>query len=499
MLLIGVDCGTQGTKAVVFDSDAGIVRGKGYCTHKLIAKEDGTREQNPAWWISAASDAIRQSIAKAGVSGHDIVSLAVSGQQHGLVLLDSKGQPLRSAKLWNDTSTTQDNEDLIAEAGGLSEVWKRIGTAFPVGYTASKVRYVAKREPELYSMVKHILLPHDYLNYWLTGEYATEGSEVSGTGYYSVMDRAYSSHMMDLIDSSGILSSSVPRIVPWERPLGYLQTEVAEELGLKPGIPIAAGGGDNTMSAIGTAVFTPDSSTLSLGTSGTVCLASSKIDGEIDPLLQIYSVLDDQWLATCCTLNATNASTSIQELFGLSTKAFDVAMGKAEIGSGGVLVAQFFGGERMPPLPRSDCYIKHLTTLNCNKENIIRATAEAVVFTLKWGFDKMARSFGEPSSLVITGGGGNSEPWRKIVADVFNKDVRSLISDEGGALGAAIQALYLMEKLGGSKESLSDLSTRYVLFDDSKLALPDERNHSRYMEVFQNWKAAISKEWQVAM
>lgn len=499
MLYIGIDCGTQGTKAVIFDSDTGNIRGKGYCSHQLIAKEDGSREQEPGWWLEATSGAIRKAVEKAGIDGKDIESLAVSGQQHGLVLLDEDGKPLRTAKLWNDTSTAKDNDDIIEEAGGLQAVWEKIGTALPVGYTASKVRYVSTREKELYSKVRHVLIPHDYINYWLTGEFATESSEASGTGYYSVLERRYSPEMMELIDPTGILAASVPEIRPWEQPIGYLRKDVAEELGLRAGIPVAGGGGDNTMSAIGTAVFLPDSCTLSLGTSGTVCLKSSKVLGAIDPLLQLYSVLDGQLLATCCSLNATNASTTIQELFKLSTKDFDVAMGKAEIGSGGVIAAQFFGGERIPPLPRADCFFKHLTTLNCTEENIIRATAEAVVFTLKWGFDKMVKSFGEPGSIVITGGGGNSAPWRKIVADVFNKEVRSLASDEGGALGAAIQAMYLVESLNGGKESLEDLSSKYVLFDDSKLVCPDERNHERYNEVFGAWKQAIADEWKIEM
>ena len=179
MYYLGIDCGTQGTKAVIFDSDTGSVIAKGYAKHDIIVDDTGKREQDARWWINAMTLAVKTAIKKAEINGKEIKALAVSGQQHGCVVLNEKGEVIRNVKLWNDTSTAVQNADLVRESGGLAGIWKLLGSTLAVGYTASKVRYLVEREPDLYAQVKHILLPHDYLNFYLTGNYITEGSEAS--------------------------------------------------------------------------------------------------------------------------------------------------------------------------------------------------------------------------------------------------------------------------------------------------------------------------------
>lgn len=497
MYYMGIDCGTQGTKAIVFDADAGRVLAKGYAKHPIIAKDDGTREQKAEWWIAALEEAVKTALEKSGVAGKHIKALAVSGQQHGLVLLDKNGTVLRSVKLWNDTSTEGENAAIVLEAGGLEGVWGLLGTGLPVGFTASKIRYAAEREPDLYAKTAHVLLPHDYINYYLTGVFATDGSEASGTGYYSVTDRAYSPKMLDIIDKSGLLKTAVPPVYPWEKPLGTLLPEAARRLGLSENALVAIGGGDNTMGAVGTSAVIEGRCAMSLGTSGTVCMLTSPTDARVDRLIQVYDILNTKNLVTVCTLNATSATTTVQELFGLSVPELDAAIGLSFAGSAGVRVMPFFNGERMPPLPSAQCVIKHLTTLNCKKEHIARATAEAVIFTLKWGFDKMLETFPAPESLIITGGGGNSAPWRQIAADVFNMRVHCLQSDEGGAFGAAIQAVYAEQLSAGESVTLDDLCRRYIAFDESKTAVPIAANTEIYRGVYASYIDEIKKEWNI--
>ena len=249
MYYLGIDCGTQGTKAVVYDAGKGVVISKGYAPHQMIVGENGEREQDARWWIDALVKSVREAISKSGISGGKIEGIGVSGQQHGLVLLDEEGRLLRLVKLWNDTSTAGENEEIVGSLGSMKGVLKAIGSTLPVGYTASKVRYVANREEKLYSRVRHVLLPHDYINYYLTGEYFTDSSEASGTGYYDVGSGSYSRKMMDLIDPSGILQSAVPPIVSWRDVPGRLRKDVASLLGLREGIIVSPGGGDNTMGA----------------------------------------------------------------------------------------------------------------------------------------------------------------------------------------------------------------------------------------------------------
>ncbi|QQO09441.1 xylulokinase [Breznakiella homolactica] len=499
MYYMGIDCGTQGTKAIVFDSRGGAVIGKGYAGHSIAADDSGLREQDPQWWISALIESVRAAVADAGISGSEIRALAVSGQQHGLVALDGDGKVLRRAKLWNDTSTAEENSAIIRDAGGPEAVWRRINTSFPVGFTASKVRYLAVHEPELFARVRHILLPHDYINFYLTGVYATEGSEVSGTGYYDVAARQYSSEMINIIDPSGILKNAVPPVYSWDRPLGTILPETAETLGLAPGTLVACGGGDNTMGALGTSAIVNGRCAIGLGTSGTVALLSPVTENAVDRLLQVYDVIDGIWLVTSCTLNATSAANTIQDLFGLRIEELDRDMDTAPVGADGVTVIPFFSGERMPPLPSSRGIVKNLTTLNTRRENIVRAAAESVIFTLKWGFDKIVRSFPEPRELVVFGGGANSAPWRRIIADVFGKPVHCLVSDEGGALGAALQAMYLDGHVKGNPVTLQELCERYIAFNKTKEIQPVPGNVLAYRGLFDSYKREIEKEWGISL
>ena len=495
MYYLGIDCGTQGTKAVIFNSDSGEIIAKGYAPHKIIADSMGKREQETRWWIDAMTKAVKTAIAKSGIDGKEIKALAVSGQQHGCVVLDEHGNVIRNVKLWNDTSTALQNADLVKESGGLAGVWESLGTTLAVGYTASKVRYLAEKETDLYTRVKHILLPHDYINFFLTGNYVTEGSEASGTGYYDVKARSYSKIMMNRIDPKGILEQAVPPVYSWKNPAGTLRGEAAKILGLNESCLVACGGGDNTMGAIGTAAILDDCCSIGIGTSGTVALLSPVMGKNINPYIQIYELLDNKWLITTCSLNATSATTVVQNLFKLSLHALDDAIGRAPMGSEGVQVIPFFDGERVPALPSAYGIFKNLSSINCKQENIIRATVEAVSFTLRWGFEKITNSFPAPHRLVVTGGGANSISWRQILADVFNLELNALQSDEGGALGAALQAMYLHQNLAGSTVSLPYLCEQYVRFDTSKTVYPIQENVIRYCEFFGRHKNAIYQEW----
>ncbi|MDR2759813.1 MAG: xylulokinase [Spirochaetaceae bacterium] len=497
MYYMGIDCGTQGTKAVVFNSDTGMVIGKGYARHNIIADDTGRREQEAQWWIDAMVQAVRGAVKNAGIKGADIKALAVSGQQHGLVVLDEQGRTLRPVKLWNDTSTASQNAALVRESGGLGGVWKILGSTLAVGYTASKVRYIVEKEPNLYRKVRHVLLPHDYLNFYLCGNYVTDGSEASGTGYYDVKNRRYSAEMIHRIDPSGILEKAVPPVYSWKVPAGTLRKEATEALGLSPATLVGCGGGDNTMGVLGTGAITEGACSMGLGTSGTIAVLSPFMGTGIDEAIQIYEVLDDKWLITTCSLNATSATTVVQELFGLSVEELDAAIMKASPGSGGVRVIPYFDGERVPAIPSAQALFQNLTSLNCKKENIIRATVESVSLNLRWGLDKITRSFPAPQKLVVTGGGANSAPWRQIVGDVFDMTVHCLQSDEGGALGAAIQALYLHQIQTGNKLTLQELCDTYILYDPGKETHPIRKNVELYQDLLGSYKGEVKKEWGI--
>ena len=188
-LFLGLDCGTQGTKALILDSRSGTVLGRGAAPHSLISGANGCREQDPAQWLQACTSATRQALQAAGVDGRQVLGVGVCGQQHGLVLLDDQGQVLRPAKLWCDTQSSAENQRLLDWLGGTQGSLERLGLAIAPGYTVSKLLWTREQHPELFQRIAHILLPHDYLNFWLTGRCCSEYGDASGSGYFDVRRR----------------------------------------------------------------------------------------------------------------------------------------------------------------------------------------------------------------------------------------------------------------------------------------------------------------------
>ena len=197
-MYLGVDCGTQGTKALLMEADGNVV-GRGYAPHALIEGTEGAREQEPQWWVDALCSAVRQALAE--TDGAKVLAMAVSGQQPGLVVLDEAMQVIRPAKLWTDTQTAPENAELVEALGGAQGWMERLGIVPLTGYTVSKLQWLKKHEPGNFARVRHILLPHDFLNYWLTGKLAAEAGDASGTGFFDVRARRWSTGVLDFIEA----------------------------------------------------------------------------------------------------------------------------------------------------------------------------------------------------------------------------------------------------------------------------------------------------------
>jgi len=262
-LVVGIDNGTQGTKCVVYSRTHGKVLASAYAPHDLIENSQGRREQEPQWWVDAASRTLQEVLAAPGVDPKAVVAIGVSGQQHGCVPLDREGRVLRPAKLWCDTETVPQCERITAAAGGKAAVIAAVGNAVAAGFTASKVLWLRENEPALYDRLATVLLPHDYLNYWLTGERKTECGDASGTAYFDVRTRTWSEPLLRAIDPSGRLMACLPDVVASDDPIGTLRPEIAKQFGLSERVIVSSGGGDNMMAAIGTGNVVPGTVTAS--------------------------------------------------------------------------------------------------------------------------------------------------------------------------------------------------------------------------------------------
>ncbi|MDQ3871966.1 MAG: FGGY family carbohydrate kinase, partial [Chloroflexota bacterium] len=240
---LGIDCGTQSTKALLLDAETGATLAIGRAGHELIERRDGTREQHPDWWVAALIAAVRGALRSAGEVA--VAGIGVSGQQHGLVCLDQADRPLRAAKLWNDTTTAEECDLLTERLGGAHEVLRLTGNLFLPGYTAPKVAWLLRHEPDAYGATRRMCLPHDFLNLWLTGRLVTEPGDASGTAYFDARSRRYSDSVLAALDPARDWQSSLPPVVDSLSAVGELRAEAREALGIREVPVVSAGGGDN--------------------------------------------------------------------------------------------------------------------------------------------------------------------------------------------------------------------------------------------------------------
>ncbi|MEN0105865.1 MAG: xylulokinase [Pseudomonas sp.] len=485
-LYLGIDCGTQGTKVLVLDASSGEVLGAGGAPHRLISGPNGHREQQPADWINALELATRKALVEAGVSGEAIAGIGVSGQQHGLVLLDAEGQVLRPAKLWCDTESAAENARLLDYLGGEQGSLERLGVAIAPGYTVSKLLWTKEQHPDVYRRIAHILLPHDYLNFWLTGRYCSEYGDASGTGYFDVRRRDWDHELLRHIDPSGRLNDALPTLLEADQNVGSLLPEVARRLGLNPAARVASGGGDNMMGAIGTGNISPGAITMSLGTSGTLYAFAERAQVSPHASVATFCSSSGGWLPLICTMNLTNATGAIQHLLELDLASFGTLVSQAPIGAEGVLMLPFLNGERVPALPSASASLFGLTTDNLSRANLCRAVLEGVCFGLRYGLDLLRASGIESRQIRLIGGAAKSSVWRQIVADIMATPLVCPQHTEAAALGAAIQAAW-----SAGEDSLANLCQRCVSLDLRTITTPDLCASATYESVYQRYRQQV--------
>ena len=491
-LFLGIDCGTQGTKAIILDAASGQVLGEGAATHTMISGAIGRREQDTRQWLDAFALASRRALLAADVDGQAILGIGVSGQQHGLVLLDDQGQVLRPAKLWCDTETTDENDRLLKHLGGEKGSLERLGVVIAPGYTVSKLLWTKEQHPEVFSRIARILLPHDYLNFWLTGRACSEYGDASGTGYFNVRSRQWDLQLLRDIDPTGRLQAALPELIDAHQAVGTLLPAIAEQLGLNPNAVVASGGGDNMMGAIGTGNIQPGAITMSLGSSGTVYAYAEAPQVSADASVATFCSSSGGWLPLICTMNLTNATGAIRELFDLDLHQFNQLVAEAPIGAEGVSMLPFLNGERVPALPHATGSLHGLTLSNLTQANLCRAVVEGTTFGLRYGLDLLRHNGLQSRSICLIGGGSKSAVWRQIVADIMNTPVICTEHSEAAALGAAIQAAWCKSWSNGHEDTLADLCQRCVKLDLHSETLPVAANVAALQQAYERYQQHVA-------
>lgn len=483
-LVIGIDSGTQSTKALVVDAKTGKVLGSASAGYGLIPNlPANAKEQHPRDWIIATRKAIQGALKQAHANASEVVAIGVSGQQHGFVPLDQAGTVIRPAKLWCDTSTTKECDEMTAQLGGSQKTIAAVGNAILPGFTAPKILWLKNNERKNFAKLATVLLPHDYINFWLTGERVMEYGDASGTALLDVKKRQWSTAAVRAIDSS--LLDKLPRLISSDEPAGKLSAVTARELGLNPGVLVSAGGGDNMMGAIGTGNTRAGIVTASFGTSGTIYACATK--PVIDPHGEIAAFCDstNRWLPLLCTMNVTVATEMVRKDLRLDLNQFSKLIGSASVGSEGLLLLPYLEGERTPNVPDGTGVYFGINSRNFSQKNLARATMEGVTLGMNYGLRRLADLGVKPKQIRATGGGAKSKVWRQIMADVFNTEVVTLKVSEGAAYGAALQALWCLKLQQGEKVKIEDITDQFVTLNHAETSSPNKKSAAKYRELQQ--------------
>ncbi|MFI0089579.1 xylulokinase [Streptomyces bobili] len=423
-LVVGVDTSTQSTKVLVVDAATGQVVASGQAPHTVSS--GAGRESDPRQWWDALHEALRQ----CGDAAHEAAAVSIGGQQHGLVTLDERGEPVRPALLWNDVRSAPQARRLTQELGGAKFWAERTGLVPAASFTVTKWAWLAEHEPEAVRATKAVRLPHDYLTERLTGEGTTDRGDASGTGWWASGTEAYDAEILAHVGLDPVL---LPRVVRPGEVAGTVRD--SHDLPFSKGTLVAAGTGDNAAAALGLGLR-PGTPVLSLGTSGTVYAVSKRRPADPTGTVAGFADAHGDWLPLACTLNCTLAVDRIATLLGLDREAVEPTTA--------LTLLPYLDGERTPNLPNASGLLhglRHDTTAG----QLLQAAYDGAVHSLLGALDLVLDEDADRSApLLLIGGGARGRAWQQTVRRLSGRPVQIPEAKELVALGAAAQAAGLL-------------------------------------------------------
>ncbi len=424
-LVAGVDSSTQSCKVVICEAATGQIVRSASSPHP-----DGTEVDPELWW-----DALQRTVAMAGGFG-DVSAVSVGAQQHGMVCLDSAGQVIRDALLWNDIRSAEAADQLIDELGGPATWAQRTGVVPVASITATKLRWLADHEPRSADVTAAVCLPHDWLTWRLSGssdiaDLCTDRSDASGTGYYSAESDSYQTDLLELA-----FRGRIPLVPPVLGP--------RDSAGSTPqGAVLGPGAGDNAAAALGLYAGTGDC-VVSLGTSGVVSAVGQAAPHDPEGIVAGFADATGRQLPLVCTLNGAPVLAAVAAMWHLAFDEFDRLALSAPAGADGLILVPYFEGERSPNLPQAAGALHGLTTRNLDSANIARAAVEGLLSSMAYCIDKITDQGVDVKRIILVGGGARSEAVRRIAPAVFSTAVHVPTPAEYVALGAARQAAWVV-------------------------------------------------------
>jgi xylulokinase len=438
-MLLGVDVGTGGTRAVLIDR-AGQVLASFASEHAAIRSEHiGWAEQEPEDWWRAAREAIRGALAASEARGSDIEAIGLTGQMHGCVMLDADGKVLRPALIWCD-QRTQPQCDWLTEKIGFERLIELTCNPALPNFTLTKLLWVREHQPEIFAKIAHVLCPKDYVRYRLTGEFAMDMQEASGTLLLDVAHRRWSA---EVAEEAGIPMQWLPKLFEGPEICARVSDAGAEATGLAAGIPVAAGAGDQGAGAVGMGILAPGSVSATIGTSGVVFAATdAPIKDRLGRLHTFCHAAPGRWHVMGVTNGAGLSFRYFRDTFapGSSYEELTAKAAEAPAGSDGLMWAPYLFGERTPHLDPNARAAFVGVTASHTEGHFIRAILEGVAYSMRDTLTLFAELRVPVKAIRLGGGGARGPLWRQIQADVYGHPVELLEAEEGGAFGAALLA-----------------------------------------------------------
>ncbi len=498
--VLGIDIGTSGTKTVLFDEKGRAVKSS-TIEYPLYQPQNGYAEQNPADWFNAVAKTVKSVISQIDVNS--IVGIGLSGQMHGLVMLDEKNEVIRPSIIWCDQRTSAECKEITEKIGAerLIEI-----TANPAltGFTASKILWVRNNEPENYNKCCHILLPKDYVRFKMTGAYATEVSDASGMQLLDIAKRQWSSEVLKILD---INPEFLPKVYESPDITGYINAEFSKLSGLPEGIPVVGGAGDNAAAAIGTGVAEDSKAFTTIGTSGVVFVHTSEM--KIDPKGRVHTfcaAVPGCWHVMGVTQGAGLSLKWFRDNFCTSEKEtaklmncdeyylMDMEAKTVPIGADRLFYLPYLMGERTPHLdPDARGVFFGLSALH-TKKHMLRAVMEGVAYSLRDCIEVFREIGIEANDMTACGGGGKSPLWRQMLADLYDCKVKTATISEGPALGVAILALVGTGVYKSVQEACAEIIKTDVIQPPVKENIAQyEKYYSLYREIYPSLKDNFKK------
>ncbi|MGH3147689.1 MAG: xylulokinase [Rubrobacter sp.] len=495
-VLVGLDVGTGGARAVAVD-EAGNVVAEASSEYPLHSPRPGWTEQDPAGWWEGAKETLGAVAAEVDEAGGEVAGIGLTGQMHGSVFLDSSDGVIRPALLWNDQRTGAQCEE-ITRSVGEERLISIAGNPALTGFQAPKILWLRDAEPDNFERVASVLLPKDYVRLRLTGEYATDASDAAGTLLLDVRSRDWSREILDALE---IPDEWMPEVHEGPENTGDLREAVARELGLPPGIPVAAGGGDNAAAAVGTGVVGSGIVSSSVGTSGVLFAHTREFNPDPSGRLHAFChAVPGAYHLMGVTLSAGGSLSWWRETVGGDYDELVEAASEIPPGSEGLVFLPYLSGERTPHLdPEARGAFFGLTARH-GVAHMTRAVMEGVVFSLRDSLEIM-RELGVPVEDVrATGGGARSALWRGLQADVYDARIRRTVADEGPAYGAALLAGVASGVYSDVDEASSVVELREEVTEpDPKRVKVYEEHYEVYRSLYPATKAAMSSLTDLAV